>query len=182
MLPREDRLHRPADFTEVVRRGRRSSRPLLTVHALLGDDGEQGRPRAGLVVSKAIGGSVVRSTVSRRLRHLLRARPGFHQPDRIVHITVRGPVAVEHRRLVWNADVFDELRDDFVVPFAADEVFDFADIHDAKDRWERCSDCTPALVRIFLRLIASLTCLPMGDSAMWPDGWNPETVPVDAAS
>ena len=74
MLPREHRLHRPADFTEVVRRGRRSSRPLLTVHALLGDDSDQGRARAGLVVSRAIGGSVVRSTVSRRLRHLLRER------------------------------------------------------------------------------------------------------------
>ena len=74
MLPREHRLHRPADFTEVVRRGRRSSRPLLTVHALLADDGDQGRARAGLVVSKAVGGSVVRSTVSRRLRHLLRER------------------------------------------------------------------------------------------------------------
>ena len=85
MLPREHRLHRPADFTEVVRRGRRSSRPLLTVHALLGDDGEQGRARAGLVVSRAIGGSVVRSTVSRRLRHLLRERlPVLPPGSRIV--------------------------------------------------------------------------------------------------
>ena len=71
MLPREHRLHRPADFTDVVRRGRRASRPLLTVHALLGIGGP---PRAGLVVSKAVGGSVVRSAVSRRLRHLLRDR------------------------------------------------------------------------------------------------------------
>jgi len=70
MLPREDRLHRPADFTEVVRRGRRSSRPLLTVHALLADDDAAGHARAGLVVSRAIGGSVVRSTVSRRLPNL----------------------------------------------------------------------------------------------------------------
>ena len=85
MLPREHRLHRPADFTEVVRRGRRSSRPLLTVHALLGDDGDEGRARAGLVVSRAIGGSVVRSTVSRRLRHLLRERlPVLPSGSRIV--------------------------------------------------------------------------------------------------
>jgi ribonuclease P protein component len=33
-----------------------------------------GSPRAGLVVSKAVGGSVVRHRVSRRLRHLLRPR------------------------------------------------------------------------------------------------------------
>lgn len=71
MLPRAARLHRSADFTEVVRRGRRASRPTLTVHLLTGDDGA---PRAGLVVSKAVGGSVIRSAVSRRLRHLLRAR------------------------------------------------------------------------------------------------------------
>jgi len=82
VLPREHRLHRPADFTEVVRRGRRSSRPLVTVHALLrggsdvgvGSGGRGESVRAGLVVSKAVGGSVVRSTVSRRLRHLLRDR------------------------------------------------------------------------------------------------------------
>ena len=85
MLPREHRLHRPADFTAVVRRGRRSSRPLLTVHALLGDDGDEGCARAGLVVSRAIGGSVVRSTVSRRLRHLLRERlPVLPPGSRIV--------------------------------------------------------------------------------------------------
>ena len=76
MLPAEHRLRRATDFTEVVRRGRRASRPLLTVHLLLPVDGEPGAlpPRAGLVVSKAVGGSVVRSTVSRRLRHLLRDR------------------------------------------------------------------------------------------------------------
>jgi ribonuclease P protein component len=71
VLPRAARLHRSADFTEVVRRGRRSSRATLTVHLLTGSAGPV---RAGLVVSKAVGGSVVRSTVSRRLRHLLRDR------------------------------------------------------------------------------------------------------------
>ncbi len=71
MLPRAARLHRSADFTEVVRRGRRASRATLTVHLL---PGTAGHVRAGLVVSKAVGGSVVRSTVSRRLRHLLRVR------------------------------------------------------------------------------------------------------------
>ncbi len=71
MLPRAARLHRSADFTEVVRRGRRASRATLTVHLLAG---EAGASRAGLVVSKAVGGSVVRSRTSRRLRHLLRDR------------------------------------------------------------------------------------------------------------
>ncbi len=76
MLAKPHRLHRPADITEVVRRGRRCSRPLLTVHALLPDPaGVAGVPaRAGLVVGKTVGGSTVRSTVSRRLRHLLATR------------------------------------------------------------------------------------------------------------
>ena len=69
MLSREHRLRRRAEFSDVVRRGRRATRPLLTVHLLAGD----GDPvRAGLVVSKAVGGSVIRSRVSRRLRHQLR--------------------------------------------------------------------------------------------------------------
>lgn len=73
MLPSDHRLHRPADFTEVVRRGRRASRPLLTVHALLAPDAPATPARAGLVVSKAVGGSVVRHRTARRLRHVLLA-------------------------------------------------------------------------------------------------------------
>lgn len=72
MLPRPARLTRSADFTEVVRRGRRAGRPLLTVHA--DRTGPDLPARAGLVVSRAVGGSVVRSRTSRRLRHLLRDR------------------------------------------------------------------------------------------------------------
>lgn len=64
----------------MVRRGRRASRPLLTVHALLAATdrvpaaSQTAPPRAGLVVSKAVGGSVVRHRTARRLRHLLRDR------------------------------------------------------------------------------------------------------------
>jgi ribonuclease P protein component len=74
VLPPAHRLRRATDFTEVVRRGRRASGPLLTVHALPGDG--DAPPRAGLVVSKAVGGSVVRHRTARRLRHLLRDRVG----------------------------------------------------------------------------------------------------------
>ena len=73
MLPEVHRLRSSAEFTEVVRRGRRASRPLLTVHALAGSD-DDAPARAGLVVSKAVGNSVVRHRTSRRLRHLLRDR------------------------------------------------------------------------------------------------------------
>ena len=74
MLPAPHRLHSSADFSEVVRRGRRASRPLLTVHALPAAEPSEEPARAGLVVSKAVGGSVVRSRTSRRLRALLRER------------------------------------------------------------------------------------------------------------
>ena len=86
MLSREHRLHRAADFTEVLRRGRRSSRPMLTVHALLAvEPAGPVPPRAGLVVGKAVGPSVVRSAVSRRLRHLLRDRvPALPPGARVV--------------------------------------------------------------------------------------------------
>lgn len=79
MLPPQQRLCRRPEFTEVVRRGRRASRPLLTVHLLV--PGATGRlpagaavTKAGLVVSRAVGGSVVRHRTARRLRHLLRDR------------------------------------------------------------------------------------------------------------
>jgi ribonuclease P protein component len=72
VLSAAHRLRSSREFSEVVRRGRRAGRPRLTVHLLPGSPGQPAR--AGLVVSKAVGGSVVRHQVSRRLRHLLRDR------------------------------------------------------------------------------------------------------------
>ena len=81
MLPSSARLRRSQDFTETVRRGARAGRPLLVVHlATSGADATAHRsrpgddPRAGFVVSKAVGGSVVRHSVARKLRHLVRPR------------------------------------------------------------------------------------------------------------
>ncbi|MEV5593414.1 ribonuclease P protein component [Streptomyces sp. NPDC052496] len=80
MLPTEHRLRRREDFATAVRRGRRAGRPLLVVHLRSGATdphaaGESPPPaRAGFVVSKAIGGAVVRNQVKRRLRHLVRDR------------------------------------------------------------------------------------------------------------
>ncbi|MBK5308152.1 MAG: ribonuclease P protein component [Frankiaceae bacterium] len=79
----ENRLRRRTEFTDVVRRGRRASRPLLTVHLLAAAD--PAPARAGLVISKAVGGSVVRSRVARQLRHLLReVVPGLPPGSRLV--------------------------------------------------------------------------------------------------
>ncbi len=74
MLPRPRRVTRPEDFRAVLRRGRRAGRRRLVVHALVGGPDPSRPARAGLVVGKAVGPSVVRHRVSRRLRHLLRER------------------------------------------------------------------------------------------------------------
>jgi ribonuclease P protein component len=72
VLPAGSRLTRRDEFAAVLRRGRRSGRSRLVVH--LHVPATDGAPRAGLVVNKAVGGSVVRHRVSRRLRHLLAPR------------------------------------------------------------------------------------------------------------
>jgi len=80
VLPAAARLRRSEDFRVVLRRGSRAGRRRLVVHALTTDpSGAADAPsaaRAGFVVSKAVGNSVVRHRVSRRLRHLVSARLG----------------------------------------------------------------------------------------------------------
>jgi ribonuclease P protein component len=49
----------------------------LSVHALVGD----GPSRAGFVVGRSVGGSVVRHRVTRRLRHLVADRLGYLPAD-----------------------------------------------------------------------------------------------------
>jgi ribonuclease P protein component len=72
VLSARHRLRRSADFTTVVRRGRRAGRRRLVVHLLLTE--EPLPPRCGLVVSKAVGSAATRNTVKRRLRHLMREK------------------------------------------------------------------------------------------------------------
>jgi ribonuclease P protein component len=70
MLPAAARLRAAADFAAVVRRGRRGSSPTVVVHLLATD--RAGGARAGFVVSRKVGNSVVRHRVTRRLRPLVR--------------------------------------------------------------------------------------------------------------
>jgi ribonuclease P protein component len=75
VLPAESRIRRRSDFTAAVRRGSRSGRKLLTGHLLVPAAGAAGGdcpPRAGFVVSRAVGNAVVRNRVRRRLRVLVR--------------------------------------------------------------------------------------------------------------
>ena len=55
--------------------------------------------------------------------------PGFHQGNGLLHVAVLHPVGVEHRRLVGDADVIDQLRDDFLVPFLVDIVAELGAVH-----------------------------------------------------
>jgi len=78
VLPRATRLTRHQDFTLTVRRGRRATRGALAVHVLApaGPAEADGPARVGFVVGRAVGGSVDRHRVVRRLRHLVRDRLG----------------------------------------------------------------------------------------------------------
>ncbi|MQA08471.1 MAG: ribonuclease P protein component [Pseudonocardiaceae bacterium] len=73
MLPASARVRRSEEFRSVTRHGRRAGRRRLVVHAIVGHGGSA---RAGFVVSKAVGNSVVRHRVVRRLRHLVATRLG----------------------------------------------------------------------------------------------------------
>jgi ribonuclease P protein component len=78
VLPATARLTRSEDFRQVTRQGRRAAGRRLVVHAVQAPEVVQTTPgpRIGFVVSKAVGNSVVRHRVVRRLRHVVRDRLG----------------------------------------------------------------------------------------------------------
>jgi ribonuclease P protein component len=108
VLPARHRLRTAAEFRAVVRRGRRVSRPLLTVHLLPADAQDAGSAtpaRAGLVVSRAVGGSVLRHRTSRRLRALLLPRLAPLPPGtRLVVRAAPGSGSVPSRALAGDLD------------------------------------------------------------------------------
>jgi ribonuclease P protein component len=84
VLAAADRLRRRDEFAATIRSGGRAARGAVVVHLnvrtteYLDDparaDRSRPEPRAGFVVSKAVGGAVVRNKVKRRLRHLMRSQ------------------------------------------------------------------------------------------------------------
>ncbi|QDB80591.1 ribonuclease P protein component [Georgenia wutianyii] len=85
MLPPQHRMRRSEEFTDAVRGGARSGTRRLVVHLGASSAGETTPPRAGLVVSKAVGNAVERNQVKRRLRGLLAPRMNdLHDGDSIV--------------------------------------------------------------------------------------------------
>jgi ribonuclease P protein component len=93
VLPRAARLRRSEDFREVMRRGARAGRRRLVVHAVQSTDPSAATPRAGFVVSKAVGNSVVRHRVSRQLRHLVLHRLGTVPPGSSLVVRALPPAA-----------------------------------------------------------------------------------------
>ncbi|MEU6443917.1 ribonuclease P protein component [Streptomyces sp. NPDC047046] len=111
MLPSDNRLRRREDFSTAVRRGRRAGRPLLVVHLKSGSTdphatGESTPPvRAGFVVSKAVGKAVVRTSVKRKLRHLIRDRLSLLPPGSLVVVrALPGAGDADHAQLARDLD------------------------------------------------------------------------------
>jgi ribonuclease P protein component len=87
MLARTHRLRRSADFGATIRQGRRCGNRWAVVYAAPAPAAgpEAAVWQAGLVVSKAVGNSVVRHRVARRLRAVLaEAMPKLAEPKRVV--------------------------------------------------------------------------------------------------
>jgi ribonuclease P protein component len=68
-------MRKRSEFTRAVRGGNRAGRSLVSGH-LLRQPGSDEPARVGFVVSRAVGGAVVRNRVRRRLRHLARGYLG----------------------------------------------------------------------------------------------------------
>jgi ribonuclease P protein component len=72
VLPAAARMRARTAFTATVREGVRAAVPALVVH--LDTTREPSSPQVGFVVSRSVGGAVVRNRVRRQLRHLMRER------------------------------------------------------------------------------------------------------------
>jgi ribonuclease P protein component len=107
MLDRAHRLRRRTEFAAAIRQGRRAGRSTLVVHLHHAD--EPGLPRAGFIVPRTVGGAVVRNTVQRRLRHLVRERLAELPPGSMLVVRAL-PAASGAPSARLEADLVDALR------------------------------------------------------------------------
>jgi ribonuclease P protein component len=83
VLARPNRLTRGADYKAVVRRGRRCAGPNTVTYVTA--SGENRSARFGFIVSKQVGGAVMRNTVRRRLKAVCaEALPGIRPGSDVV--------------------------------------------------------------------------------------------------
>lgn len=98
MLSPRNRMRRSADFSLAMRKGRRAGRDSLVIILFIpradqqteqrtGD--ETPSPKVGFIVSKAVGGAVVRKRVQRRLRHLMRDRIALLPPGSLLVVRAK---------------------------------------------------------------------------------------------
>lgn len=118
MLPARHRMRRGEDFTRATRGGSRASGRYLVVHLVTSegppspDVGHASDPdptpadpaRVGFVVSKGVGGAVVRNRVKRRLREAMRAHVG-DLPDGALAVVRALPASRDARYPELQADL-----------------------------------------------------------------------------
>jgi ribonuclease P protein component len=94
-------MRRSTEFDATVKCGVRAAQPDVIVHVRRSHDpDEDGGPRVGLIVGKAVGSAVERHRVSRRLRHVVRTMlPDLQQNDRVVLRALPGSRNVSSARL-----------------------------------------------------------------------------------
>jgi ribonuclease P protein component len=96
VLSSANRIRRSSEFGAAVRGGRRAGRSTLVAHLAVPDappSPADRAARAGFVVSKAVGPAVVRTTVKRRLRHLVRERLALLPPGSMLVVRALPPAA-----------------------------------------------------------------------------------------
>jgi ribonuclease P protein component len=111
VLPAQARLRRRPEFTTVVRSGRRAGRPTMVLHYLperpehvAGGSVPPPGARAGFVVGKTVGNSVVRHRVTRRLRAVVAAE--LHRLPTSADLVVRArPEAADAESTVLRRDL-----------------------------------------------------------------------------
>ncbi|MDR6939576.1 ribonuclease P protein component [Arcanobacterium hippocoleae] len=75
MLPAANRMRKASEFQQVFRKGKKSSNALLAVYAISREAKTQADlAKVGFVVGKAVGNSVTRHKVTRRLREIVRKK------------------------------------------------------------------------------------------------------------
>lgn len=105
MLPARHRLRRSTDFQATTKAGLRAGGDAVVVHLLLAAQADATEPvRVGFVVSKAVGGSVQRHQVVRRLREVTRTHLSDLPLGARVVVRALAPAATAS---------YDELEQDF---------------------------------------------------------------------
>lgn len=104
MLSHDQRIHHSADFTVAMRRGRKFAHGAVVFHLGIAPDTDR---RCGFIVSKAVGGSVQRHRVTRRLRHVCsEIYPELPAGARLVVRALPAAASTPYSELRASADAF----------------------------------------------------------------------------